>query len=44
VPLGQRAHRLWDTVRREVADAVLPRQERYSLTRAYEGPTFQVCS
>ncbi|KAF6258853.1 hypothetical protein COO60DRAFT_1701120 [Scenedesmus sp. NREL 46B-D3] len=41
VPLGQRAHQLWDTVRREVADAVLPRQERYSLTRAYDGPTYQ---
>jgi hypothetical protein len=31
-------------VRREVADAVLPRQERYSLTRAYDGPTYQVRS
>lgn len=41
LPLGQRAHQLWDTVRREVADAVLPRSERYSLTRAYEGPTYQ---
>lgn len=44
LPLGQRAHQLWDTVRREVADAVLPRSERYSLTRAYEGPTYQVRS
>jgi hypothetical protein len=41
-PLQQRASKLIDTIRREVADAVLPRQERYSLTKQYDGPTYQV--
>lgn len=40
-PLQKRAARLLAVVRREVADAVLPRQERASLTRAYDGPTYQ---
>lgn len=41
-PLQQRASKLFDTIRREVADAVLPRREGYSLTRQYDGPTYQV--
>jgi hypothetical protein len=41
-PLQQRASKLIQTIRQEVADAVLPRQERYSLTKQYDGPTYQV--
>jgi len=41
-PLQQRASRLLQTIRKEVAEAVLPRDEGFSLTRQYDGPTYKV--
>jgi import inner membrane translocase subunit TIM44 len=38
---GDRAKRLLRAAAKEVADAVLPREERVSLTRAYDGPVWQ---
>jgi import inner membrane translocase subunit TIM44 len=38
---ADRARRLLRAAAREVADAVLPREERVSLTRAYDGPVWQ---
>jgi import inner membrane translocase subunit TIM44 len=38
---GDRAKRLLRAAAKEVADAVLPREERVSLTKAYEGPVWQ---
>ncbi|KAF8055111.1 TIM44-2 [Scenedesmus sp. PABB004] len=40
-PLGARAAAAWARVRHEVSEAVLPKEEGASLTRAYEGPVYQ---
>lgn len=40
--VGERASRLFQAVAREVREAVLPREETVSLTRAYDGPVYQV--
>eukprot|EP00877_Chromochloris_zofingiensis_P014303 jgi/Chrzof1/9126/Cz03g36270.t1 len=39
--VGERASRLFQAVAREVREAVLPREETVSLTRAYDGPVYQ---